>query len=302
MIIVRLIGGLGNQMFQYATARHISIINNTTLRLDLSAFAKEIYKENATWRSFQLSVFKLKFEMATGQDIEDVKNSELPFFEKLKYRLLRRNIPAHRKPEIYEKQFFSFDPAVLKASANAYLTGYWQSPLYFDSIRSVLLKDFEFIENPIKKDYPFIEEIQQQNSVSIHIRRGDYVSNPEYLKIHGLCSIAYYQSAIEYICRKVANPAFYIFSDDMDWAKENLQIKNSCIYVTGTPEGKDHFEMHLMSLCKHNIIANSSFSWWGAWLNKNIEKIVIAPKQWMADPAIDTKDLMPANWIRVNRY
>lgn len=299
MIIVRLLGGLGNQMFQYATARHLSILNNTKLKFDSSAFDKNIYAENATWRDFQLSVFKLKSEIATEQDIEVVKNAELPFFEKIYYRLLRKNIPSYRKTEQFEKQLFCFDQSIFKASANTYLTGYWQSPLYFDAIRSILLKDFELGEKPSKKDYPFFDDITRQNSVSIHIRRGDYVSNPEYLKIHGLCSIEYYQGAIEYICRKVANPAFYIFSDDMDWAKENLQIKNPCIYVTGTPAGKDHFEMHLMSLCKHNIIANSSFSWWGAWLNKSSEKIVIAPKKWMGDPAIDTTDLMPANWIRL---
>lgn len=299
MIIVRLLGGLGNQMFQYATARHISLINKTELRLDLSAFAKEIYKENATWRGFQLSVFKLKYEVATSQDIEIVKNSELPFFEKLKYRLLRKNIPSYRKAEQFEKQLFCFDQSILNASSNTYLTGYWQSPLYFDVIRSVLLKDFEFRENPTKKDYSFFDAIAGQNSVSIHIRRGDYVSNPEYLKIHGLCTLDYYQSAIKYICGKVTNPAFYIFSDDLDWAKKNLQIKHTCVYVSGTPDGKDYFEMYLMSLCKHNIIANSSFSWWGAWLNKNSQKIVIAPKQWMGDASIDTNDLIPGNWIRL---
>ena len=223
----------------------------------------------------------------------------MPFFEKLKYRLLRQNIPSYRKPELYEKQLFNFDSDVLKATANAYLTGYWQSYKFFESIRSALLNDFEFSETPAKIQYEFIDKIHQQNSVSVHIRRGDYVSNPEYTKIHGVCSTDYYHRAIEYICSKVENPAFYFFSDDMDWVKKNITVNNDCVYVTGTPAGKDFYEMYLMSICKHNIIANSSFSWWGAWLNKNTEKIVIAPKLWMADPTIDTTDLIPANWIRI---
>lgn len=299
MIIVRLLGGLGNQMFQYATARHLSIIKKTKLKFDLSAFEKNIYAENATWRDFQLSVFKLKAEIASKQEIENVKNAHPPFIEKLKYRLFSQNIPAYRKPEQFEKQLFKFDTTLLSAPKNAYLTGYWQTPLYFNAIRSVLLKEFEFREIPVKDNYPFIDSIKKQNSVSIHIRRGDYISNPEYLKIHGLCTIDYYQRAIEYICKKVDNPTFYIFSDDMEWVKQNIQFVNNCVYVTNTPDKKDHFEMYLMSLCKHNIIANSSFSWWGAWLNQNNPSIVIAPKQWMGDPAIDTKDLIPSEWVRI---
>lgn len=300
MIIARLIGGLGNQMFQYATAKHLSIINNTNLLVDLSGFDKTIYTKNATWRGFQLTIFKMKVAIATQEDIQAVKNSAPDFFEKLKYRLMRlKTIPYYRKNEIYESGLFHFDKNILKAGRNTYLVGYWQSPHYFNAIRKKLLEDFQIRELPSEKDYPFLNELSHKNAVSIHIRRGDYISNPEYLKNHGLCPVEYYQQAIEYICSKTAKPVFYFFSDDMEWVKKNLNINHPAVYVGGTPEGKDHYEMYLMSLCKHNIIANSSFSWWGAWLNTNPEKIVVAPKQWMGDAGIDTTDLIPKNWVRI---
>ena len=299
MVIVRLLGGFGNQMFQYATARHIAVLNKTIVKIDLSGFDKKQYKKGDTYRELKLNAFKLKAETATIEEIDRVRKYKPSIFKQIKSRLLQNYTSIFSKPELYEKELFCFDPTVLKAPSNSYLTGYWQSPKYFDSIRTILLKDFEFRENPTKVDYPYLNNIQQGNSVSIHIRRGDYVSNPEYFKIHGLCSLEYYQSAIEYICRKIENPVFYIFSDDMDWVKKNIQLKETSFYVTDTPSGKDYFEMHLMSLCKHNIIANSSFSWWGAWLNQNSKKIVIAPKQWMKDPTIDTTDLIPVNWIRI---
>jgi hypothetical protein len=300
MIIVRLEGGLGNQMFQYATAKHLSLIQHTDLKVDLSAFDKTIYKENATWRGFQLDVFNLNVGIATAEDMKSVKNAAPDLFEKLQYRLLRiKSIPYYRRNEVYESTPFRFDRNILKAGKNTHLTGYWQSPHYFDAIIKNLLTDFTLREKPDLSTYPFIDQIQDQNSVSIHIRRGDYVSNPEYLKIHGLCSVEYYRAAIDYICSKVSNPVFYFFSDDMEWVKKSLKTEYPTVYVSGTPEGKDHYELHLMSLCKYNIIANSSFSWWGAWLNTNAEKIVIAPKQWISDAGIDTNDLIPANWVRI---
>ncbi len=295
MIIVRLLGGLGNQMFQYAIARHLSILKKTTLKFDITGFNKDLYKEGGTIRNFGLNIFKIEPIIATDEDIDIVKSSKPELLERLRNRFLNKVISN----EVYEQKLFSFDKNIFKSLSNTYLIGYWQSPKYFNSIRNILLKDFELREIPTTNEYPFLDKIKKDNSVSIHIRRGDYSSNPEYFKIHGLCSIEYYQSAIECICKKITNPVFYVFSDDMEWVKKNIQIKSTCIYVTEANNEKDYFEMHLMSLCKHNIIANSSFSWWGAWLNQNPEKVVIAPKQWMNDPAIDTRDLVPANWIRI---
>ncbi len=292
MIIVRLEGGLGNQMFQYALGRKLSLKNKTELKFDISALGP------AT-REFQLNIFNSQFPIASEQDIDNVKNSNLSFVELLKYRIQRKiNIPYFRKSDLFETTLFKFDSNILKAGKNAYLTGYWQSHKYFEKIRKTLLKDFQPKEIPTSSIYNYLNTLSSESSVSIHIRRGDYVNNAETNTLHGTCSVEYYNSAIDYISSKIHTPVFYIFSDDMDWVKSNFIIKHKFIYVTETPVGKDYFEMCLMSYCKHNIIANSSFSWWAAWLNQNPDKIVVAPKKWM-NTSINTNDLIPANWIRL---
>ncbi len=298
MIIVRLEGGLGNQMFQYALGRRLSIINNTKLKFDLSVFDKTRFNANATWREYLLAIFRIKLEIAGEDEIQKVKTYSPSLFDKAKYKLLGKPNP-YGKTEVYESKLFKFDSLVLKTPFNSYITGYWQSPYYFDAIRKVLLNDFQFKEIPNVKNYSFINEISNQNSVSVHIRRGDYASNPKHLKNHGLCSPEYYHNAIEFICNKVENPAFYFFSDEINWVEENIKINYPAIYIKATSAEKDFYDLYMMSLCKHNIIANSSFSWWRAWLNKNPDKIVIAPKKWMAGDSIDTTDLIPGNWIRL---
>ncbi|MGE3825018.1 MAG: alpha-1,2-fucosyltransferase [Bacteroidia bacterium] len=300
MIIVRLEGGLGNQMFQYALGRHLSIINKTELKFDLSSYEEKLFNNGAKCRGYNLDIFDLNIKIASADEIQKVKASEIPFFETLKYKFQRlKTIPYFRKTELFESKLFFFDSNILKAGKNSYLTGYWQSPKYFDSIRKNLLEDFKFKELPSKKDYDFIDAIIKQESVSIHIRRGDYVTNPETYKLHGVCTIDYYKQAIEHICKNVENPFFYIFSDDIDWAKENIKPEENVTYVKGTPSDKDYFEMHLMSLCKHNIIANSSFSWWAAWLNSNSQKIIIAPQKWMNMPDLNVNDLLPEIWKKI---
>ncbi len=142
-------------------------------------------------------------------------------------------------------------------------------------------------------------QIESTNAVSLHIRRGDYVKVKETNDFHGVCSIAYYETAIELITNKINDPVFYIFSDDMDWVKKNFNIRQNHVFVDANDAATNYEDMRLMSLCKHNIIANSSFSWWGAWLNPSSSKTVIAPKKWMKDPSIETIDLIPGNWIRL---
>jgi hypothetical protein len=139
------------------------------------------------------------------------------------------------------------------------------------------------------------EEINTVNAVSLHVRRGDYVSNPRTMATNGVCPLSYYDSAIRYICARVDAPHFFVFSDDMDWVRENLNIDHPCRYVDHNCSTESFNDMRLMSMCRHHIIANSSFSWWGAWLNPREDKIVIAPKKWFAN-SNDTKDLLPFGW------
>lgn len=298
MIIVRLEGGLGNQMFQYALGRQLSIINNTMLKIDISALGKARITANTTWREYRLNIFNFKCEIANVYDIQKVKTYSPSFFDKLKYKFLGKPNP-YGKTEVFEKNLFNFDSSILKTPVNAYITGYWQSYYYFNSIREILLNDFQLKDIPNVNIYSFINKITNQNSVSVHIRRGDYVSNPKHMENHGLCSPKYYYHAIDYICNKIENPVFYFFSDEINWVEKNIKINYPAIYIKATPAEKDFYDLYMMSLCKHNIIANSSFSWWGAWLNKNSDKIVVAPKKWMNDSSIDTTDLIPENWVRL---
>lgn len=300
MIIVRLEGGLGNQMFQYALGRHLSLINKTELKFDLSGLDKKNYAPGMVQRELRLTVFDTLINIASEQEIRDVVTSGISKVENLIYKIQRRStIPYFRKNELFENTWFKFDKNMLRAGKNVHLTGYWQSFHYFKAIREVLLNEFTFKEYPNQHHYPFSKSIHEQNSVSLHIRRGDYINNSDTLKLHGICSTDYYQAAVKEISRRIKKPVFYIFSDDINWVKENFSIDYPCIYVSETEQQKDYFDMHLMSTCKHNIIANSSFSWWGAWLNRNPYKIVLAPKKWMADHGINTNDLVPENWIRL---
>src|SRR3989344_4984067 len=160
----------------------------------------------------------------------------------------------------------------------------------------MIRKDFTFGATIVERNKKLASEISGTNSVSVHIRRGDYVTNANTNQFHGLCSLDYYNKAVSFISSKQNEMELFVFSDDIEWCKENLKYDFPIHFV----ETNDaHSDMYLMSLCKHNIIANSSFSWWGAWLNDNFQKIVVAPSQWIADASVNTQDLIPKGWIKI---
>jgi hypothetical protein len=189
---------------------------------------------------------------------------------------------------------FSFDPRVLSAPDGTVLNGYWQSEAYFSDIRAQILDDFQFIDPPDSANEDMASCIRESTAVSLHVRRGDYVTNQR----HGTKPIDYYASALGMMSARVCEPHFFVFSDDPSWCKQNLHIDYPTIYVDHNNADTGYKDLGLMSQCQHHIIANSSFSWWGAWLNRNPDKIVVAPEQWFADPSIDTDDLYPADWIK----
>lgn len=176
--------------------------------------------------------------------------------------------------------------------------GYWQSERYFQDIVGIIRRDFSFQRPLAGLNLSLVKQIAETNSVSLHIRRGDYVSNPQAFAIHGVCSIEYYEAAIKYVAERVSSPNFFVFSDDMDWARSHLEIRHACCYVENNKGADSYVDMQLMSRCKHNIVANSSFSWWGAWLNGNADKLVTAPRRWFANET-DTTDLLPSAWVRL---
>jgi hypothetical protein len=177
-----------------------------------------------------------------------------------------------------------------------YFDGYWQNEKYFVDIREELLETFKIADTPSEPCSSYMDMIKRKNAVSIHIRRGDYAENPKVKKIHGVLSRDYYTEAIRLIKQQKPEPVFFFFSDDIEWCKLNLP--ESGVFVENTSDLED---LYLMSLCKNNIIANSSFSWWGAWLNEDPEKIVVAPRQWFADTGLNeiASEICPSSWIRL---
>lgn len=292
MIITHLIGGLGNQMFQYAAAHALSIKLNTELRLDISSFAN--YQLH---QGFELQrIFNCVSKVASKEDIDDILGWQS--FPVIKRILLRPKMRAFRCKKLVVEPHFQYWAGINNIVKDSYLDGYWQSEKYFIGAEEQIREDFLFKLPMQHENLELAKKIFQVEAVSLHVRRGDYASNPQNVATHGLCSIEYYQAAIALIAKKVKTPYFFVFSDDINWVKNNLKLDFPHEYVDYN-HGKESFnDMRLMSLCKHNIIANSSFSWWGAWLNSNTKKIVIAPKQWFANDTI-TQDLIPENWVRL---
>ncbi|PWG05429.1 alpha-1,2-fucosyltransferase [Polaribacter aquimarinus] len=267
MVVVRILGGLGNQMFQYAYARSLSL-KGYDVKLDISKF--KTYKLHG---GYQLNKFNIKLKKADPLAV---------LYGKIGL-----------KSNIKEKSLlFNGDFKSLKG--NEYVKGYFQTEKYFNKIRETLLNDF-VINQKLSINTQKMEQqiLSTKNSCSLHIRRGDYISDEKANKIHGTCNLDYYHKAIEIINKKYTNTTFYIFSDDISWTKKNLKTEKIVfVDVKSIP----HEDMYLMSLCNHNITANSSFSWWGAWLNTNKNKIVIAPRNWFIEKE---NEVACENWIKL---
>jgi hypothetical protein len=279
-------------MFQYAAGRSLAQKYKTELKLDIRDF------KNYTLRSYDLSNFNIIENFATSSDLSRVSlhsnRSTVEAFKQIIKNIRHSKLIKHIKEEEY-----NFQRNILRLTDNVYLDGYWQSEKYFLDIENVIRKEFSIV-NPLSSTSQNIaEQIKGCESVSLHVRRGDYVSDPKTNSVHGVCGIEYYCNAMDMIHNNIENPCFFIFSDDPEWARCNIKPDASTIYVRHENSSKDYEDMCLMSMCKHNIIANSSFSWWGAWLNKNSEKIVIAPQKWFNSKDMNTNDLLPSKWYKL---
>jgi hypothetical protein len=296
MIITYIYGGLGNQMFQYAIGRKLSLLHHTELKLNTNWFQTEI--TGTSVREYELHHFNLNAQFATNDDLIKVTDPfKNPFLRRAFFKW--QSHKPYYKRRLIEEKHFHFDENVLKAGKSASLTGYWQSEKYFLDIQETLRKDFVFREPLDGKNKEIAELIKNTQSVSLHVRRKHYVPQPPLKEVHGTCPPEYIFSTIQYMRQKVSNPVYFIFSDDIQWCNENLELPGEKHFIDFNA-GKCSFrDMQLMSLCKHNIIANSSFSWWAAWLNEHKDKIVIAPVRWFIDTSKNTKDLFPESWIRI---
>ncbi len=298
MIIVRLSGGLGNQMFQYAAALRLAHVHDAVLKIDTSRLDKTEPLE--TPREYELGCFRITAGKAAAGERElcgDLaEKSRKPLF-----RVLRKCgfLPSNNGFRYYRERSFSFDGRVLRLPDNICLDGYWQCEKYFRDIRDTITSEFTLRDGPAGKNARLAEQIEACNSVSLHVRRGDYVANPAAAHFHGVCGLDYYSGAIEEIKKRVVAPHLFVFSDDPEWAATNIRSDIPVTFADHNGTGDGGRDLDLMRLCKHNIIANSSFSWWGAWLNENPGKTVIAPARWFQEPGIDTRDLVPKGWLRI---
>jgi len=285
MVIIHLKGGLGNQMFQYAFGRSLSIKRGAELKLDILD-SPIIGIKHDIERPYLLSNFNINAEIATKEEVLKERKPFLLLLSKIWRRVSRYD-------------YFKFDTSFFKKGSDYFEGFWWQSEKYFKDIRNQLLSEYTLKASFGTNAEKITTVIRQAESpVSIHIRRGDFASDQTTREHHGLLSNDYYIKAIELINRKVSFATFFIFSDDIEWVKTNLQLPSTTLFVSGGTI-LDTEELFLMTLCKHHVIANSSFSWWGAWLGTHPEKIVIAPQKWITDPSVDASDVYPEGWIKI---
>lgn len=289
MIIVNIIGGLGNQMFQYAFYRNLK-----NKGFDVKLNLNEI-KDYKLHNGYELdNIFDLEYDCVSEKTAVLYSDIKRDVFSRI-----RRKIFGKKESYIKENERESkFDTQGLDKNKNYYLKGYWYSFLNFEDSADLVKKDFCFSKLELnEQNKSILNEINKTNSVAIHIRRGDYIQDKKTYEILGrICDIEYYQKCISIMTEKIQDCSFFVFSNDIEWCKSNIKFPSKANYIDWNKKENSYIDMYLMSQCKHNIIPNSSFSWWGAFLNNNPQKVIIAPKNWTAIDESNGKR-HPQNWI-----
>lgn len=289
-VVAGLSGGLGNQMFQYATGRALSLRLGLPLTLDLSWFS------GRRDRFYALSPFAIKATLAgDAAPRGTVQRPWHLFLNRVRHRLAWRQMGV----PVFRERFFHFDPSFLELARPVYLDGYWQSERYFSDVHDVIASDFSLSRAMSPKSSEMLALIAASDAICVHVRRGDYVSNPVANATHGLCPLDYYQQGVQSSLDGMRSPHCFIFSDDSEWVRSNLHLPVDCTIVDFNTDDTAHEDLLLMAACKRFVLANSSFSWWGAWLCAHQDKRVIAPKKWFQDERKNTCDLIPARWKRL---
>ena len=290
MVITKLQGGLGNQMFQYATGFALSLRRRTGLFVDVAAF------EDDSLRDYALDQFGISTGIATARDVDRLlRRANIERRSRIQ-RLMQSVglMSAARFIRRYEPYFCA---EVLSAPKHCYLEGYWQNERYFSDCRGIIREVFSRPTGFSSESQSLLDQVRSTLSASVHIRRGDYANNPKTRAFHGLCSAEYYQRASEMLRERVGKCHFFVFSDEPEWAQQHFRVSCPTTVVTRRALA-DAEDMYLMSQCQHHVIANSTFSWWGAWLSTHDSKCVIAPKKWFSSQNEDP-GLIPNGWIRV---
>jgi len=287
MIVVRLSGGLGNQLFQYAAGQRLAKLHHTELVLDTYWYAHTPRRD--TPRTYELWHYPVQARLAV--------KAESLWCRMHGGRIARRLPFLPRRWANFREKGFAFDAAVLRLPDDVYLDGYWQSYRYFEDIGNSIREELSPLDDMGAQDNFIAAQMRDTQSVSIHIRRGDLVSSPAAAQ-HGVCGLDYYCAAVQRVCSEVPAARFFVFSDDPSWTRKNLVLSGDTTFVAHNGAATAFQDLRLMSLCKHHIAANSSFSWWGAWLNPDPAKLVICPRRWFMDGR-DTSSLAPPEWIRL---
>ena len=292
MVISKLIGGLGNQMFQYAAGRAIALRTGTPLRLDVSGY------QTFKLFPFGLQRFRVEADIASSEDVDAIHRADR---RSILARASRRYPRLRRwcRHLVEKERHFHFDADVPRLRGDIYLEGYWQSEKYFADVAPRIRRELVLRNEPEGVNQEMGRRIIETESISVHVRRGDYVSNMEANAVHGTCSLDYYQAAISHIAASCRAPQIFVFSDDPGWARDNLRTEHPTVFVTHNGPEHSHEDLRLMRLCNHHVIANSSFSWWGAWLSDRPGKRVVAPRQWFRASHLNTADLVPPEWTRL---
>lgn len=289
MIFIRLNGGLGNQLFQYAAARALAIKYQTSLVLDQGDLF--VRHKTITERSYELYHFYLADK--DGGNIYCKKSAALVVIRLLD---IIKNL-AMKLPDFYYKETsLDFQPIPWRENKILILQGYFQSHKYFEVYRRQLLEELSINQKISGENEAFLALIKQTNSVSLHVRRGDYISNPSAANFHGACAMEYYHQAIKLLESRYESLSYFIFSDDISWCREKFSFLENKNFVDCNSSLNAHLDLHLMRNCKYHIIANSSFSWWGAWLANYGCGTVLYPKQWFANEPVNYESRFPQEW------
>ena len=293
MIVTKLMGGMGNQMFQYAFGKYLAIKHNVPLKIDTRFLLDRSPREAGfVYRNYDLDIFNLNPEVASTDEVGSLTHR---FSNKFANKILSKVIG--RKHTHVLEPHFNFSQKCFCASENSYLEGYWQTEKYFKPVEELLRNNEFTFKYPIAPLAAGLSNvILTSNSVCVNIRRGDFVTND----FHGAVGIDYYKQAETIILPNVTNPHYFVFSDEIDWCRENILFAGQVTYVGHEYAGvKFQDYLRLMVICKHFIIPNSSFAWWAVWLNESKNKTVIAPKKWFNNSNWDTCDLTPKEWIKI---
>ena len=323
VVASRLCGGLGNQLFQFAAGRSLAQRCGARLILDVTPF--NLPQEP---RKFALAPYPIDADVEhDGYAYSPARpvvvlprppgSRERPdgIVDRVAYRLrksgamndaafaavlraLQRTAGQPAGLRVFGEKTFEYDAAFARLGARTYLDGYWQSERYFVDAREAIRRELTLPDEPNAANASWLARIRGSNAVCVHVRRGDYLA-PAYLAHHGICSVSYYERAMQMVAGRVENPGFFVFSDDLAWAREHIAGPNIAFVDANSAEAA-HDELRLMSACRHHIIANSSLSWWGAWLAHHDDQVVVGPDPWFSARK-ETPDLFPKSWLPLPR-